>query len=100
MAYTMSLRAKRSKEAHPRPDPVFFEVMGVIYAASYSEGQSVVRRAAYPYASVYLLGKYLEMHPKLRGRLRRVLDRGRETMRWNVTHLLTKILNYAKIESP
>jgi len=78
-------------EEHPRPDPVFFEVMGVIYAASHSEGQSVVRRAAYPYASVYLLGKYLEMHPKLRGRLRRVLERGRETMRWNVTTILHRM---------
>ena len=79
MAYT---------EEHPRPAPVFFEVMGVIYAASHSEGMSVARRAAYPYALVYLLGKYLEMHPKLRGRLRRVLERGRETMRWNVTTIL------------
>jgi len=78
-------------EEHPRPDPVFFEVMGVIYAASHSEGQSVVRRAAYPYASVYLLGKYLEMHPKLRGRLRRALERGRETMRWNVTTILHRM---------
>jgi hypothetical protein len=78
-------------EEHPRPDPVFFEVMGVIYAASHGEGQTVVRRAAYPYASVYLLGKYLEMHPKLRGRLRRVLERGRETMRWNVTTILHRM---------
>jgi len=78
-------------EEHPRPDPAFFEVMGVIYAASHSEGQSVARRAAYPYASVYLLGKYLEMHPKLRGRLRRALERGRETMRWNVTTILHRM---------
>ncbi len=64
--------------------------MGVIWAASH-EGVGVVRRVAYPYASVYLLRKYLEMHPGLVERLKQVMGRGRETMRWNVTTILHRM---------
>ncbi len=64
--------------------------MGVIWAASH-EGVGVARRVAYPYASVYLLRKYLEMHPGLVERLKQVMGRGRETMRWNVTTILHRM---------
>ncbi len=54
---------------------MFFEVMEVIYGASHGSGD-VRREAAYPYASVYLLRKYLEMHPALREALKKALGRG------------------------
>ncbi|HEY76936.1 MAG TPA: hypothetical protein G4O00_12335, partial [Thermoflexia bacterium] len=75
----------------PRPDPAFFEVVGVIYAASHGPDAPVAQQAAYPYASVYLLRKYLQMHPRLRQALSKGMVRGGGSMRWNVTTILHRM---------
>lgn len=74
----------------PRAEAEFFEVMEVIYRASHGSGD-VRREAAYPYASVYLLRKYLEMHPRLREGLKKAMGRGRGSVRWSVTLVLHRM---------
>ena len=69
----------------PRPDPDFFEVMEVIYTASHLPDASPRQQAAHPYASVYLLSKYLQMHPHLRRALSKAMVRGGNTLRWSVS---------------
>jgi len=65
--------------------------MGVIYTASHGPGVPIVQQAAYPYASVYLLRKYLGMHPRLRQALSKGMVLGGGSMRWNVTTILHRM---------
>ena len=55
------------------------------------EDAAPITRAAYPHASVYLLGQYLRMHPTLRQALNKDITRGGYTMRWNVTTILHRM---------
>ncbi len=68
-----------------RPDPAFFEVMRVIYVASHPPDALPHQQATHPYASLFLLRKYLDMHPNLRQAISKAMDRDKGTMRWNVT---------------
>jgi len=73
------------EDALPLPSPYFFEVMKVIYAASnppLSYTGFPKERNVFPYASVYLLRKYLEMHQDLRDALSKEMVRGANTVRW------------------
>ncbi|MBN1936248.1 MAG: hypothetical protein JW934_16385, partial [Anaerolineae bacterium] len=49
-----------------RPHPAFFQTMQVVYAASHPENPTPMQEAAYPYASLYLLQRYFDLHPRLR----------------------------------
>jgi len=55
--------------AHPggpqRADPVLFEIVGIIYAASHDPSLTPLERAGYPHASLYLLKQYLRLHSAL-----------------------------------
>jgi len=77
------------------PSPEFFQVMKVIYAASNPplrmEDPYAVERNVYPYASVYLLGKYLEMHRDLRDALSREMVRGANTVRWTTAVIVHRM---------
>jgi len=69
----------------PRPDPAFFELTQVVYAASHPANPTPLQEAAHPYASLYLLRKYLQMHPRLRQGLSKAMVRASHSMRWNIT---------------
>jgi hypothetical protein len=81
--------AQRSK--YPRPDPEFFEVMQIIYAASHDRQTSPLEQAGMPWASLYLLERYLEMQPELRRTINQAISRGGTAMRWNPTTILHRM---------
>jgi hypothetical protein len=74
-----------------RLDPAFFEVMQVIHVASYPLDASPIQQATYPYASIYLLRTYLQMHPRLREALSKAIARGSGTVRWSVATIQHRI---------
>ena len=75
----------------PRPDPVFFDVMGIIYSASHDPHADLLTQAALPHASLYLLRRYLDMHPTLRAALNKAIERGIRSMRWSVPTIFHRI---------
>jgi len=76
---------------YPRPDPEFFEIMQIIYAASHDRQNSPLEQAGVPWASLYLLERYLEMQPQLRKTLNQTINRGSTAMRWNPTTILHRM---------
>ncbi len=80
-------------DEQPRPDRAFFEVMRVIYAASYPEDATPWQLAQHPYASLYLLRKYLALHPALRVALKKTIERNANRMTWNPTMVMHKMQN-------
>lgn len=73
----------------PEPHPSFFDMMRLIYTASYPPDASSWQRACHPSASLYLFLRYLQMHPRLRKALSKSIVRGRGSMRWStpaITH--------------
>jgi len=80
-------------DQQPRPDRAFFEVMRVIYAASYPEDATPWQLSHHPYASIYLLRKYLALHPALRVALKKAIDRRASRMTWNPTMVMHKMQN-------
>ena len=76
---------------HSRPDPAFFDLMRIIYVASNDPHASVLTQAAHPYASLYLLRKYLGMHTRLRDALSKSVTRGSGSMRWSVTTIFHRM---------
>jgi len=75
----------------PRPDPAFFDVMRIVYAASHDPHADLFTQAAQPYASLYLLRKYLQMQPRLRDALSKAVTRGSGSMRWSVSTILHRM---------
>jgi hypothetical protein len=76
---------------HPRPDPVFFDVMRIIYTASHDPETDLLSRASVPYASLYLLQQYLAMHPDLRKAVSKAITRGSGSMRWSTSTILHRM---------
>lgn len=82
--------------AHDRPaaDPVFFDVMSVIYAASHPPDATPWEAALHPHTSLYLLQRYLRMHPRLLKALSKAIVRGGGSMRWStptITHRIQAV---------
>lgn len=75
----------------PRPDPAFFEIMQIIYTAAHPPDASLYQQATHPYASIYLLRSYLDMHPRLRDALSKRIVRGSGSIRWNSTAVLHRV---------
>jgi hypothetical protein len=75
----------------PLPDPIFFDLMHVIYAASNDPNADVLAQATHPYASIYLLRQYLKMHSRLCQALSKTMVRGSGSMRWNSTAVLHRM---------
>lgn len=82
---------KNAKDVTLEPNPDFFELMALIFAASHHESNSAIKNAAYPKASIYLLKEYLEMHPKLKELLRKTIRHGLGAMRWNQTTIVHRM---------
>ena len=76
---------------HSRPDPAFFDLMRLIYVASNDPHAGVLTQAAHPYASLYLLRKYLGMHPDLRDAISKSVTRGSGSMRWSVSTIFHRM---------
>ena len=79
-----------------RADPAFFELMRLIHAASHDEHLSPREQAGMPDASLYLLMRYLQMHPLLRTDIQKALKRGAIMTRWNptmVTHRMQIVID-------
>jgi hypothetical protein len=83
--------AAGGRERFAAADPSFFDVMGLIHAASHDPEAPVLVQAGVPYASLYLLAQYLRMHPYLRQAVSHAVGRGRGSMRWNVTNVLHRM---------
>ena len=75
----------------PRADPEFFELMRLIYAASHDSALTPLDQASLPHASLYLLKRYLQMHPTLRADVQSALKRGASMIRWNPTMVLHRM---------
>ncbi len=76
-----------NEDMPPAPSPIFFQIMQLIYVASHDPNTSPWERASFPFASVYLLRRYLQMHPKLRQALAKGVVRGSSSTSWN-THTI------------
>ena len=74
-----------------KADPAFFDLMGLIYAASHSRVTDPLTRASLPRASLYLLKQYLGMHPELRQALNKAVSRGGGSMRWSAVTILHRM---------
>ncbi|OQY17916.1 MAG: hypothetical protein B6I34_11465, partial [Anaerolineaceae bacterium 4572_32.1] len=75
----------------PRPDPVFFDVMGIIYSASHDPHADLLTQAALPHASLYLLRRYLDMHSVLKDAMNKAIERSSHSMRWSVPTIFHRI---------
>ena len=84
-------QASAQRARYPRPDPEFFEIMQIIYAASHDQQNSYLEQAGMPWASLYLLARYLEMQPQLRKAINQAINRGSTAMRWNTTTILHRM---------
>ena len=78
-------------DEQPRPDRAFFEVMRVIYAVSYPEDATPWQLAHHPYASIYLLRKYLELHPILCMALKKAIRGRTRRTTWDPTMVMHKM---------
>jgi hypothetical protein len=83
--------AGRQQGKQIRPDPEFWKLVRLIYGASHDSEASLLERAALPHTSLFLLGRYLKMHPYLRGALVSAVRRGGHAMRWNPTTILHRM---------
>jgi len=75
----------------PRADPEFFTLMGLIYEASHPEEATLWQLAQHPYASLYLLRQYLNLHPRLKAALKKTLEGRASRMTWNPTTILHRM---------
>ncbi|MBU0496285.1 MAG: hypothetical protein KKA73_01570 [Chloroflexi bacterium] len=75
----------------PQPEPAFFQVMRIIYAASHDAYAPLQAQAAHPYASLYLLRQYLGMHPALHEALSKGMVRGSSSVKWGVPTILLRM---------
>ena len=75
-----------------RRNPYFFENMRIIYTASHDQEMlSPGAQAAWPTGSLYLLRRYLAMHPGLRERVEHRMRTQMQSMRWNTTTILHRM---------
>ena len=86
---------KPAQDQRPRPDPEFFQIIHLIHSASHDIKLPLIDQAAMPYASLYLMKKYLTMR-KLDGVVKGALHRGARDTRWNITtinHRMQAVIN-------
>ena len=86
---------KPAQDQRPRPDPEFFQIIHLIHSASHDINLPLIDQAAMPYASLYLMKKYLTMR-KLDGVVKGALHRGARDTRWNITtinHRMQAVIN-------
>ena len=96
-AYWQMFR-EQAQGQFPQADPAFFDLVSLIYAASHdNEVRSPLAQASLPKASLYLLRKYLEMHPDLRQALNKAITRGSGSMKWSPTTILHRMQQVVRV---
>lgn len=75
----------------PKADPDFFAIMRVIYAASYPDEAMAWQLALHPYASLFMLRKYMQMHPRLKDALKKGVEGRASRITWNPTTMLHRM---------
>ncbi len=78
------------------PDKAFFTLVNTIYSASHKETRNFWEAVSLPHASIYLLRRYIEMHPRLLGKLQKTIHYGQGRIRWNTTtviHRMQQVVN-------
>lgn len=96
-AYWQMFR-EQAQAQFPQADPAFFDLVSLIYAVSHDdESRSPLAQASLPKASLYLLGKYLQMHPDLRQALSKAITRGSGSMRWSPTTILHRMQQVIRV---
>ncbi|MDX9955851.1 MAG: replication-relaxation family protein [Anaerolineae bacterium] len=75
----------------PQADPEFFAIMRIIYTASYPDEARPWQLALHPYASLFLLRKYLAMRPRLKEALKKALEGRASRVTWNPTTMLHRM---------
>lgn len=88
--------AEKRLAEKPRPDPEFLQLLRLVYSASYDPALPVLEQAALPYASIYLLNRYLTMR-NLRPTMQKALHAGRGNLRWNPTTILHRMQVVANV---
>jgi hypothetical protein len=58
---------------------------------------SPLARASLPHASVYLLNRYLAMHPNLRTALNNAIQRGSGSVKWSVATILHRMQQIIRV---
>ncbi len=76
---------------HPHADPEFFNVMQIIYTASHPAGATPWELAQHPHLSLYLLRKYLELHPLLKLALEKAIGGRSSRIIWNPTMVFHRL---------
>ncbi|MBN1921174.1 MAG: replication-relaxation family protein [Anaerolineae bacterium] len=76
---------------HPRADSDFFAIMRIIYAASYPDEATPWQLALHPYASLFMLRKYMQMHPRLTDALKKAVEGRASRITWNPTTMLHRM---------
>lgn len=88
------LKENNTKNPHHQsqfPDPAFFDVMEIIYLASYHPNAPALQRAAFPNESIYLLGQYISSNPDLQDALDQSILRGGSGMLWNASTIMHRM---------
>ena len=76
---------------YPTPDANFFGGIATIYIASHDENLSEIEQAAFPWASLFLLKHYLNLHPLLKKNLAGRLSAGSRGVNWNTAIILHRM---------
>ncbi|MCP4543456.1 MAG: hypothetical protein GY832_40610 [Chloroflexi bacterium] len=80
----------------PQPNPVFFDLVRVVHAASHPPDATPWEQALHPHASLYLLQQYLQMHPRLHKSISKTVTRGGGSVRWStpvITHRIQVVID-------
>ena len=75
----------------PHPEPEFFALMHLIYAASHGSERDHLHQTRYPHASIALLRRYLDLQPQLRDHLNQAIQRGAGVSRNSVPAVLHRM---------
>jgi hypothetical protein len=71
--------------------------MLVLYTASHNDLANPSTGARTPAVSLFLLKKYLELHPRLRDALNKAITRGNSSVRWNQGTILHRMQSIANL---
>jgi hypothetical protein len=86
-----ALLQEHNNRVVPRLPPADFGMFDVVYTIYSASNSDYGNSSSLPHESVYLLKRYLEMHPMLTERLRRTLHQGKGRIRWNYTTIVHRM---------
>ena len=90
-------KVEQKARRYPTPDANFFGGIATIYTASHDENLSEIEQSSFPWASLFLLKHYLNLHPILKKNLAGRLSAGSRGMNWNTAIILHRMQTIADI---